>query len=76
MTMFRQQRHRIRCRDAGEIIGGGAQSGGYSSDQVGDSIVAGNGPYYVAVTNTITTSGSPKGVEGLSTLTVVDDGGD
>jgi hypothetical protein len=58
------------------IGGGGLESMDWSADEVGDSIVAGDGPYYVATTNTLTTSGSPEGVEGLSTLTVVDDGGE
>jgi hypothetical protein len=58
------------------IIDGTLSSANWSADQVGDSIVAGDGPYHVAVTNILTTSGSPEGVEGLSTVTVVDDGGD
>ena len=56
-------------------ISGTMQSTEWEGTNVGDSIVAGDGPYYVAVTNRLTTAATPDGVEGLSTITVVDDDG-
>jgi hypothetical protein len=57
------------------IIGDGALSTiGFFVEDVGDSIAIGDGPYYVASTQTLDTDGGT--VEGISTVTVVDDGGE
>ena len=63
-------------RDAqAEVIGAGSLSGmGWSAEVIGDPIVAGDGPYDVAVTNRVTMNGIET--DGLSMVTVVDDDGE
>lgn len=58
-----------------EVIGAGTLSGmSWSAEVIGDPIVAGDGPYDVAVTNRITMNGIET--DGLSMVTVVDDDGE
>jgi len=57
------------------LISTALSSQDWAAETVGDPIVAGDGPYYVAITNQLTSASSPDGVEGMSTVTVVDDNG-
>ena len=59
---------------AGYIGEGSLANSGWSAEVIGDPIVAGDGPYDVAVTNLVTMNGTPT--EGLSLVTVVDDDGE
>lgn len=59
---------------AGYIGEGSLANSGWSAEVIGDPIVAGDGPYDVAMTNLVTMNGTPT--EGLSLVTVVDDDGE
>lgn len=50
------------------------ESGNWNAEQVGDGISAGDGPWFVSVSNALTATNS-DGAAGISVLTVVDDGG-
>lgn len=57
------------------VIDGTLEGIGWNAEDV-DLLVAGDGPYYVAVLNTLTSNSSPDGVDGMSTVTIIDDGGE
>ena len=60
-----------------DIIGNGTLSGsGWSAQVIGDPIAAGDGQYQVAMTNHLETRNSIDGEDGISPVTVVDDGGE
>lgn len=63
-------------RDAqADFIGNGALSAmGFVAEDIGDPIAVGDGPYLVATTQALDMSGQTT--EGISTVTVVDDGGE
>lgn len=63
-----------RDSQAGYIGEGSLANSGWSAAVIGDPIVAGDGPYDVAITNLVTMNGTAT--EGLSMVTVVDDGGE
>ena len=46
----------------------------WNAEQVGDGISAGDGPWFVAISNALTGTNS-DGAAGISVVTVVDDGG-
>jgi len=50
------------------------ESGNWNAEQVGDGISAGEGPWFVSISNALTATNS-DGAAGISVLTVVDDGG-
>lgn len=49
------------------------ESTSWNAESLGDGIAAADGPWYVAISNTLTTTNS--NAEGISVLTIVDDGG-
>lgn len=48
---------------------------GWHADVIGDMIAADDGTYYVAVTNSLTTTNGGEAEQGISVVTVVDEGG-
>ena len=71
---FHSELDELDATERAAAIDGVVESSGWVAAQTGDAVIAGDGPWYVALPNTISDD-MMSPIEGLSVFTIVDDQG-
>ena len=71
---FHSELDELDATERAAAIDGDVESSGWVAAQTGDAVIAGDGPWYVALPNTISDD-MMSPIEGLSVFTIVDDQG-